>query len=114
VVRLDDGRVIDLSGLVLVGRDPAPAPGETPTQLVSVDDPERSVSKTHLAVGQDGGTIWVLDRNSTNGTRIVDGSGVESALPPGEPVPVQPGCSVRFGARTLTVLAGGVTGGMSA
>ncbi|MCS5722591.1 FHA domain-containing protein [Herbiconiux sp. CPCC 203407] len=64
------GESIRVSGDGLVGRNPAPAPGERFDYLVQVVDPERSVSKTHLAFGVDEGELWVADRGSSNGTRV--------------------------------------------
>lgn len=103
-VVLDDGRALDLSKVVLIGRDPAPAPSDNGVALLAIDDPNRSVSKTHLAVGADSAGVWVVDRDSTNGTRLVDAGGVESELLPGERVQVPEGASVCFGARRLTVV----------
>lgn len=104
---LDDGRRLPLATLVLVGRDPAAAPGDVGPLLVAVEDHDRSVSKTHLAIGWDAGAVWLVDRNSTNGCRIIDSSGVEHEVQPGVRVEVPHGASVRFGSRLIRVLAFG-------
>ncbi|MEK8225709.1 FHA domain-containing protein [Oerskovia sp. M15] len=59
--------------------------------MVRVDDPTRSVSKTHAELGFDAGGLWVQDRGSTNGTVLtrpgaapqVLTAGVREAVPPG-------------------------------
>jgi hypothetical protein len=64
------GESIRVSGEGLVGRNPSPAPGERFDYLVQIVDPERSVSKTHLAFGVEEGELWIADRGSSNGTRV--------------------------------------------
>ena len=49
---------------------PQPAAGETFAHLIIVTDTTRSVSKTHLEFGFDGEQLWILDRNSGNGSII--------------------------------------------
>ena len=49
---LDDGRRITVDGLVLLGRNPQPQPGEEDAQLIKLADETRTVSKSHLAIGR--------------------------------------------------------------
>jgi len=100
-VRLDDGRDFQLDRSVLVGRNPVGQAGEQRAQLLAVDDPGRSISKTHLHLLTDGAGIWVTDRNSTNGSAVTTPDGVRTALAPGVPTFVTPGSSVHFGDRTF-------------
>ncbi|MCS5713393.1 FHA domain-containing protein [Herbiconiux sp. CPCC 205716] len=65
------GESIRVHGPGLVGRNPRPAEGEHVDYLVQLIDPQRSVSKTHLAFDVDGDTLWITDRHSSNGTRVV-------------------------------------------
>jgi pSer/pThr/pTyr-binding forkhead associated (FHA) protein len=103
VLVLDSGERITLQGCLLVGRDPVPEPDEPRTELLAVEDPGRSVSRTHLAVGATpDGRVWVVDRHSTNGVRLVDSSGVHDVVP-GETTYVVPGAVIRFGDRRLEV-----------
>ena len=82
VAELDDGREIEVRGLVLLGRNPAPSEGEGDAQLIKLSDESRTVSKTHLALGVDDAGLFVVDRGSTNGSTVT---------PPGEPTtPVGP------------------------
>jgi hypothetical protein len=97
---LDDGSVVDLGELTLIGRDPVGAAGEQ-AQLVAIEDPTRSVSKTHLGIICEG-TAWsVMDRNSTNGSCVVLSDGTLNRLDAGVPVPIGDGVEVRFGDRRL-------------
>ena len=100
-IRLDDGRDFRLDRSVLVGRNPVGQPGEQNAQLLSVDDPGRSISKTHLHLLTDGAGIWVTDRHSTNGSAVTTPDGHRTALAPGVPSFVTPGSSVHFGDRTF-------------
>jgi hypothetical protein len=126
VLVLDDGRRLPLSELMLIGRDPVAEVDESHAVLITVEDPHRSVSKTHLAVGLDAAGPWVRDRFSVNGTtvtttttgagtagraadaRVTDAldGGADQAIdcPPGVRQPVVPGGTVFFGDRSLTVL----------
>lgn len=65
------GESIHVHGPGLVGRNPQPAEGEHVDYLVQLIDPQRSVSKTHLAFDVDADTLWITDRRSSNGTRVV-------------------------------------------
>jgi uncharacterized RDD family membrane protein YckC len=100
-IRLDDGRDFQLDRSVLVGRNPVGQAGEQQAQLLAVDDPGRSISKTHLHLLTDGAGVWVTDRNSTNGSAMTTPDGHRTPLQPGVPAFVTPGSSVHFGDRTF-------------
>ncbi|MEV7660270.1 RDD family protein [Paenarthrobacter sp. NPDC089316] len=100
-IRIDDGQDVQLGGSVLLGRNPAPQPGETVEQLLPVSDPGRSISKTHLHLRVDGDGVWVTDRNSTNGSAVTASDGIQTRLQPGEAVFVRPGSTVHFGDRSF-------------
>jgi uncharacterized RDD family membrane protein YckC len=100
-IRLDDGRDFQLDRSVLVGRNPVAKAGEQQAQLLAVDDPGRSISKTHLHLLTDGAGVWVTDRNSTNGSAMTTPDGQRTPLQPGVPAFVTPGSSVHFGDRTF-------------
>jgi predicted nucleic acid-binding Zn ribbon protein len=70
VLQFSTGESITVSGAGLVGRNPSSQPGEFVDQLVTIFDAGKSVSKTHLEYGQDGGRFWVSDRYSTNGSTV--------------------------------------------
>jgi pSer/pThr/pTyr-binding forkhead associated (FHA) protein len=102
-VTFDDGRDVVLETTALIGRNPAAGAGEDIDQLIDFADMGRSVSKTHLLLRVDGGTVWVTDRNSTNGTAVTGGDGIRRQLAPGNPVAAQPGATVEFGDRSFTI-----------
>ena len=95
MLRFDDGRLAEISGFALIGRNPIGADGDPQAKLVVVD--HDTVSKTHLAVGVSDGVAWVADRHSTNGSAVIDRTGNERKLVPGERVPVEVGTTVRLG-----------------
>ncbi len=111
-LKMDDGREIDLEAkcLVLVGRNPEPKESEKPASaaqsviLVKSGEHGHTVSKTHLAVGVDPRGVYVTDRNSTNGTAVVEADQSLTPCPPGVQVRVREGQVVSFGDRLLTVM----------
>lgn len=76
VLHFSTGERAAVQGTGLLGRLPRPQPGERFDDLLTVRDPGKSVSKTHLELGRDGDDLWVADRFSGNGTvvRHIDGS----------------------------------------
>ena len=90
VLRDEDGHSHALTGSRLtVGRDPACD--------VVLSDP--TVSREHAALVRRGGTWWVLDLGSTNGTRV---RGVQAAEQP-----IAHGDDIAFGEAVLTFDEGG-------
>lgn len=100
---LDDGREIDVDGLILLGRNPQARPGEEDAQLIKIADESRTVSKTHLAIGVDAGGIYVMDRGSTNGSTATDPGGQSRPCAPGDVVQVDVGTIVSFGDHWLEI-----------
>ncbi len=96
-IRLDDGRVIALTDSLVIGRDP-----EGP-DAVAVDDPGRSVSKTHVGLSLRGGRVGVTDLHSTNGVRVDRGDGTSEQLVVGVEVTIGDGTVVHYGDRNLVV-----------
>ncbi|OII34608.1 hypothetical protein BIU98_01040 [Curtobacterium sp. MMLR14_010] len=76
VLHFSTGERLGLHGTALFGRLPRPEPGERFDDLLTIHDPGKSVSKTHLELGRDGDDLWVSDRFSGNGSviRHIDGS----------------------------------------
>lgn len=97
------GRPLTVRGTGLLGRDPQPRAGEDVVHLVPVDDPQRSLSKTHLQFGVDAEGFWVRDRGSTNGTAVRTADGVRHGCPPGSPVRVAPGSTLLIGDQEVLV-----------
>ncbi|MGN7800863.1 FHA domain-containing protein [Leifsonia sp. 22587] len=80
---LAGGHAVPVGRTLLLGRNPSHAalPGAPDAELVAIDDPTSTVSKTHAALAPDGDDLTVTDLHSTNGV-VVDGARAE----PGEPV----------------------------
>jgi len=98
----DTGERLDVVGDGLVGRSPAAEDGVE--HVVAIDDPERSISKVHLAFGPTpDGDLWLMDRGSTNGTVLVGPDGSGAVLPAGTRVAVRAGSTIRFGQRSVRV-----------
>jgi pSer/pThr/pTyr-binding forkhead associated (FHA) protein len=100
---LDDGRELSLTGLVLLGRNPQPQPGEEDAQLIKIADETRTVSKSHLAISVDSGGVFVVDRGSTNGSTVTTSSGISTRCAAGEVVRVAEGSIVSMGDHWLEI-----------
>jgi pSer/pThr/pTyr-binding forkhead associated (FHA) protein len=70
---------------------------------MALDDPDKSISKTHLEFGLSGGQLWVVDIGSTNGTRVFSADGGVTNLRPSRRCVVHAGETVQFGDRYFTV-----------
>lgn len=75
VLQFSTGESVTVFGNGLVGRNPVAEPSEYFDHLVTIVDPGRSVSKTHLEFGQAVGAFWVSDRYSGNGTVVREPDG---------------------------------------
>jgi pSer/pThr/pTyr-binding forkhead associated (FHA) protein len=101
-IAFDDGQRFEFSGTVLIGRNPTPGADEEVDALVPFRDRTRSISKTHASLRWDGRVLWVGDRDSVNGTAIVDGAGTREVGAMTEQA-AAPGSRVNLGDRFLTV-----------
>lgn len=99
---LDTGERVPVTGPGLIGRRPVPG-GEQWDHLITVDDPEQSVSSTHLAFWPVDGGLDVVDRGSTNGTVLLDAAGKPWTLPPDQPARVGAGWTLVLGAHRIAV-----------
>lgn len=100
---LPDGVVIPVTGALLLGRDPVRFGAWTTAVLIALEDPEKSVSKTHAALEQKGDGLQVTDLHSTNGVFLTGTAGAEIALEPGESTTITADCSVQLGRYTILV-----------
>jgi hypothetical protein len=92
---------IELPAAVNLGRRPAATePGDL---VVAVDDPDSTVSKTHLRLEHSRGRTWATDLGSTNGSGVFADDGRRSELAPGARTLLDDGDRVRIGDRTFTV-----------
>ncbi|GAA1409351.1 hypothetical protein AUR04nite_22320 [Glutamicibacter uratoxydans] len=99
----DDGADILVEESALIGRNPQPAEGMDVAELLVVDDPQRTVSKTHLLVAAGPQGVWVTDQGSANGTYISNADGAERKLEAGTPAAAVFGSIVHFGERYFKV-----------
>ena len=103
VLQFSTGECVTVSGSGLIGRRPAAQPGEDFETLVAIDDPSRSVSKTHLEFGQDGGSFWISDRFSANGTVVKEPERAAKLAAPGMRSRVSRGSRVEIGEQFFVV-----------
>lgn len=102
-VTFDTGVTYPFGGPIVLGRNPL-APASHPTASpVPVDDPQRTVSKTHVALTATREGVLVEDLHSTGGTVIVRADGEETPVLPGAPVQACAGDTVRYGQRSVVI-----------
>jgi hypothetical protein len=91
--------VIPVAGPMIIGRAPRVdrVSGDAVPTMVTVPNPERDVSGSHLRVAVEGWHVMVVDLNATNGTVVVDPSGESRRLRPGEEKMIIPGTRVVLG-----------------
>lgn len=82
---------------VVLGRDPLPDRGRPDAAVIRLEDPARSVSKTHARIEVVDDRVTVTDLSSTNGTRVLTPEGETRELEPGRPVEAPSGSSVLLG-----------------
>ncbi|PZF59838.1 hypothetical protein DEJ23_02195 [Curtobacterium sp. MCSS17_008] len=103
VLHFSTGERAAVRGTGLLGRLPRPQPGERFEDLLTVHDPGKSVSKTHLELGRDGDDLWVSDRFSGNGTVIRHIDGSIRRCEPGRRYRVERGARVDIGEQFFLV-----------
>ena len=97
LVPLLGGNPIVIHEPTVVGRDPDNISAYPGAERVALDDPTRSVSKTHAAIFPLLDGVWVTDLHSTNGTRVEyrDGRTVEAV--PDQALSALEGSTIFFG-----------------
>ena len=103
LLHFSTGERLGVHGTGLLGRLPRPQPGERFDDLLTVHDPGKSVSKTHLEFGRDGDDLWVSDRFSGNGTVIRHIDGSIRRCEPGRRYRVERGARVDIGEQFFLV-----------
>ncbi|GAB2973331.1 FHA domain-containing protein [Frigoribacterium salinisoli] len=102
-LQFSTGESVTVSGSGLLGRAPVAQPGERFDHLVRLVDPGKSVSKTHLEFGLEGGHLWVSDRWSGNGTLVRAVDQPPRRVQPGTRVRVPRGARVDIGEQFFLV-----------
>ena len=103
VLQFSTGESVSVTSAGLLGRNPMPEPGEYFEALVAISDPGKSVSKTHLEFGQDGGAFWISDRYSGNGTVVREPDAQPRRCEPGKRYRIVRGTRVDIGEQFFVV-----------
>ncbi|MEM9516227.1 MAG: FHA domain-containing protein [Actinomycetota bacterium] len=82
---------------LVIGRDPSTVDGE---RGLAIDDPQRSLSKTHAVIGVDADGPYACDLHSTNGSLI--------QLAGRAPMPLTSGDKTRIGPPSARLQFGGI------
>ena len=102
---LPDGVRLAVEGPLVLGRDPAP-PAIAPTaRIVPLDDPGKTVSKTHALFELGARDVRVTELHSTNGVAI-SCDGTRTVLAPGGEGVAPLGAIIELGSFTVRVDAG--------
>ena len=99
VLQLPDGAAEPIDGMVVVGRAPSVSKmggGRVP-RLVTVDSVEHDISRNHVQLTIEGGTVVVTDLHSRNGTLIALPGKSPQKLRAGEPTSVIAGTVIDLG-----------------
>lgn len=100
-IDLPSGRRVRIDSRTLLGRNPQR--DGAPAVLLQVEDPSRSVSKTHLELVPTPDGLRVTDLRSTNGTAAITPAGEVRELSAGVPAVVGTGWAVQAGDLRFTV-----------
>ncbi|MDN6429869.1 MAG: hypothetical protein L0J79_08640, partial [Propionibacterium sp.] len=104
---LDSGEREQVDSVLVLGR--APGTAAAGERAVTVADPTRSLSRTHLRIGPDGDGVWVEDAFSANGTSARTAVGEEIVLERGVRRHLDAGAVLVLGERSITVVREGVS-----
>lgn len=98
-LRLPDGTEEVLAGEFVLGRSPSigRTSGTRLPRLITVGVGDPDISRSHVRIGLEGGTIVVTDLHSRNGTHVVQPGRAPVKLRAGEPTPVLAGTVVDLG-----------------
>lgn len=106
---LADGREEPLIGELVLGRSPSAgrSSGSSLPKLVQIGLGDPDISRSHLRLTVEGGTVVVTDLQSRNGTTVVQPDRAPVKLRAGEPTPVLAGTVIDLGGGcTMRVVAG--------
>ncbi len=95
-IRFADGGQRAFAAAMVLGRNPVPPPGVVATP-VALDDPHRSVSKTHALLELRDGMPWLTDLHSTNGTTVTNEVGEAMVCEAGVALPLGDGWTAGLG-----------------
>ena len=97
---------VAVEGQLYLGRNPVAAADHPSARVLAVDDPAKSVSKTHAMLEVDAGGLWVHDLDSTNGVWVVPAGEGATEVTPGQRVAVPAGADLELGDLVIQVERG--------
>lgn len=100
------GRSIRVGGSIAFGRAPTAPADHADAHPIALDDPYKSVSKTHAVIVPRDGMLWVTDLHSTNGTTLTNTIGEATSCPPGVAMPLGEGWTLSLGEFSMTARLG--------
>jgi len=108
-LHLPGGAREPLAGEVVLGRSPSVsrASGTALPRLVTIGAGDPDISRSHVRIGLEGGTVVVTDLHSRNGTSVVQPGRAPVKLRAGEPTPVLVGTVVDLGGGCEITVVGG-------
>ncbi|GGH42212.1 FHA domain-containing protein [Microbacterium album] len=105
-LHFSDGQRIAADAPLVFGRAPVAPESHPQARALPVNDPWKSISKTHALLDVRGGMLWVTDLQSTNGTSVTNLVGEATECPAGVAMPVGDGWAVTAGQITITARLG--------
>jgi hypothetical protein len=102
-LNLADGSAVPVARAVFIGRNPARTPDRPGADLLPIDDPARSLSKTHALLELETGALFVHDLGSTNGIAVAEPGAEPVAVEPGVRWAVPAGSELRLGSYVIRV-----------
>ena len=94
---LENGLTVPVTGAVYLGRNPSAGAEHPAAATLTIDDPRKSISKTHALLVVDGDGAWLTDLHSTNGCAVLAIDGSETVLTPGVALAVPAGATIELG-----------------
>jgi hypothetical protein len=97
---------VTVEGPLFLGRNPAAPTSHPGARVLAVDDPAKSVSKTHAMLDIEQGALRVTDLGSTNGVWVVPPGAEAIEVVPGSAVAVPAGADIELGDLVIQVELG--------
>lgn len=107
-ITVSTGQVVELDRTVIIGRRPRStrASGDSMPHLVAVESPQQDISRNHLEVRPEAGSVVVIDLHTTNGSTLLRPGADPVRLHPGEQTLVLSGDVVDLGDGVTIVFEG--------
>lgn len=96
-ITLESGESVSVDGALYLGRNPTAGTDYPTASTLVINDPRKSVSKTHAVLLVNGQSASLTDLHSTNGCAVIGADGSELVLTPRVPLPVVSGATIKLG-----------------